>query len=74
MAVSGYITVSLNGEPAALPKGATAADAVRATGVPENGRGVAVALDGHVVPRAEWEATRLPEGGQVEVLRAVQGA
>lgn len=67
------VTVALNGEPTALPEGATAADAVRATGVPENGRGVAVALDGQVIPRGEWSKTRLPEGGQVEVLRAVQG-
>ncbi len=65
--------MALNGEPTALPEGATAADAVRATGVPDNGRGVAVALDGQVIPRGEWDATRLPDGGQVEVLRAVQG-
>ncbi len=67
------VTVALNGEPTALPEGATAADAVRAVGVPENGRGVAVALDGQVIPRGAWSETRLPEGGQVEVLRAVQG-
>ena len=66
-------TVLLNGESIALPEGATAADAVEATGVPENGRGVAVALDGQVVPRGEWKDTRLIDGGQVEVLRAVQG-
>lgn len=66
-------TVLLNGEPVALPEGATAADAVQATGVPQNGRGVAVALDGQVVPRGEWKDTRLIDGGQVEVLRAVQG-
>ncbi|MDQ4049829.1 MAG: sulfur carrier protein ThiS [Actinomycetota bacterium] len=66
-------TVLLNGESIALPEGATAADAVQATGMPENGRGVAVALDGQVVPRREWKDTRLIDGGQVEVLRAVQG-
>lgn len=66
-------TVLLNGESTALPDGATVADAVRATGVADNGRGVAVAIDGQVLPRAEWTHTELPEGGQVEVLRAVQG-
>ena len=66
-------TIVLNGESTALPEGATAADAVHAIGVPETGRGVAVALDGEVLPRAEWEKTALVEGGQVEVLRAVQG-
>ena len=66
-------TIVLNGEPTVLPEGATAADAVRAAGVQANGRGVALALDGQVVPRGEWNDTRLGEGGQVEVLRAVQG-
>ena len=67
------VTVVLNGDERGLPEGATVADAVRASGAPEDGRGVAVALDGEVVPRGEWQATPLAEGGQVEVLRAVQG-
>ena len=65
--------ILLNGETQNLPDGATAADAVRAAGAPEGARGVAVALDGEVVPRGEWGATTLVEGGQVEVLSAVQG-
>jgi sulfur carrier protein len=65
--------VVLNGAPTSLPAGATAADAVRASGAPEEARGVAVALDGEVVPRAEWHSTRLTEGGRVEILNAVQG-
>ncbi len=36
-------------------------------------RGVAVAVDGDVVPRSAWEHTRLRAGGAVEVLVAVQG-
>jgi sulfur carrier protein len=66
-------TVLLNGESTALPDGATAADAVRATGVAEEGRGVALALDGEVVPRGRWKDTPLSDGEQVEVLHAVQG-
>ena len=66
-------TVTLNGEERALPDGACVSDAVRATGAGEGSRGVAVALDGEVVPRAEWDGTELTEGGEVEVLRAVQG-
>ena len=66
-------TVLLNGESTALPEGATALDAVRATGVAESGRGVAVAVDGQVLARGDWQDTQLPEGGRVEVLRAVQG-
>ena len=44
-----------------------------ATGAPADGRGVAVALDGEVVPRGEWSTTAVREGQQVEVLHAVQG-
>ena len=44
-----------------------------ATGAPSDGRGVAVALDGEVVPRGDWSTTPFREGQEVEVLHAVQG-
>ena len=44
-----------------------------AAGAPEDRRGVAVALDGEVVPRGEWERTALRDGQAVEVLAAIQG-
>ncbi len=65
--------VELNGTPHELPEGATLADAVRETGADGEARGVAVALDGEVIPRGEWEATPLREGQSVEVLAAIQG-
>ena len=37
------------------------------------GRGVAVAVDGEVVPRDDWGSTGLGEGARVEVLAAIQG-
>lgn len=36
-------------------------------------RGVAVAVDGRVVPRADWDDTPLTEGTRVELVGAVQG-
>jgi sulfur carrier protein len=36
-------------------------------------RGVAVALNGAVVPRAAWAATALHPGDSVEIVRARQG-
>jgi sulfur carrier protein len=36
-------------------------------------RGVAVAINGTVVPRAAWPSTRLRVGDQVEIVRARQG-
>ena len=64
--------VELNGEPTALPDGATVAAAIEASGAAAR-RGVAVAVDGEVVPRSEWDATRLHEGEKIEVLAAIQG-
>jgi thiazole synthase len=67
------MTVELNGEPRDLPAGATVADAVRASGAELDGRGLAVALDGEVVPRAEWDSTPLAAGSAIEVVAAIQG-
>jgi len=65
--------VVLNGEALDLRDGATVADAVDASGAPESRAGVAVAVDGEVVPRSRWSDDTLSEGQRVEVLQAVQG-
>ena len=65
--------IVLNGEDRELADGATPADAVAASGAPPDVRGVAVAIDGEVVPRSRWDATELTDGARVEVLQAVQG-
>jgi sulfur carrier protein len=36
-------------------------------------RGIAVALNGAVVPRAAWAETKLKAGDSVEIVRARQG-
>ena len=43
----------------------------RASGA--DARGVAVALNGTVVPRQAWGDTRLKAGDDVEIVRARQG-
>ncbi|HEY0816261.1 MAG TPA: sulfur carrier protein ThiS [Pseudonocardia sp.] len=63
--------VLLNGTPGQLAEGASVADALATLGLPE--RGVAVAVDGEVVPRVAWTRTLLTDGARVEVLTAVQG-
>jgi sulfur carrier protein len=67
--------IELHGEPVELADGASLGDAVRAKlgGEEPARRGLAVALDGEVVPRAEWDSTELVDGGRVEVLAAIQG-
>jgi len=67
------MNVRLNGDPAELGADATVADAVEASGLEAAARGVAVAVEGEVVPRREWAERRLSEGASVEVVRAVQG-
>jgi sulfur carrier protein len=67
------IAVRINGERCELDAGATVDAAVRAAGAPEGGRGVAVAVDGEVVPRGAWAQTHVHDGQEIEVLQAVQG-
>jgi sulfur carrier protein len=64
--------LNVNGAPAPLPSPATVGALVGAmTG--NGGRGIAVALNGEVVPRSAWDDTHLEPGDRVEVLTAAQG-
>jgi sulfur carrier protein len=63
--------VTINGERRELASGATVDDAVAAIGAPRSG--IAVAVDGEVVPRADWVLLKLADGAEIEVLTAVQG-
>ncbi len=63
----------VNGREQELAPGATVAAALEASGAPAEGRGVAVAVDGEVVPRGAWDRTLLSAGQRVEVLQAVGG-
>ena len=64
--------IFVNGEPRDRA-GATLAELLADLGVESRARGVAVAVDGEVVPRAEWPARRVTEGERVEALSAMQG-
>lgn len=63
--------VEINGDERELPEGASVLDALTVLGAPS--AGVAVAVDGSVVRRADWAGTPLADGARVEVLTAVQG-
>jgi sulfur carrier protein len=67
------MTIVVNGQPRDLPSGTTVSRLLEALDVPGGERGVAIAVDAEVVPRAEWTTTTLGEGARVEVLRAIQG-
>lgn len=65
--------VELNGRKVELAAGATVADAARAAGIDPERHGLAIALDGEVVPRGELDATPLAAGQRVEVVEAIGG-
>jgi sulfur carrier protein len=67
------VAVTINGEGRELPAGATVATLVASLGNAPQGRGVAVAVEGEVVPRGQWPNTELHDGAAVEVVVAVQG-
>jgi sulfur carrier protein len=63
----------VNGSPASVPAGHTVADLLRDRTGSAAPRGVAVAVNGTVLRRADWPATGLSAGDRVEVLTATQG-
>ncbi len=65
--------VLVNGRERELTDGSSLAKVVRAARGDELGRGVAVAVDGEVVPRAQWSEVTLGGGERIEVLAATQG-
>lgn len=65
--------IVLNGERVELPAGASLLAALRGIGIDDESKGVAVAVDGEVVPRTHWEAYALHDGARVEALTAMQG-
>jgi sulfur carrier protein len=67
------MTIELNGQAVELTQPASIGDAVERAGADPQRRGIAVAVDGEVVPRSAWDATRLREGQRVEVVGAIQG-
>ena len=65
--------VHLNGSPKEVAAGATVGTLIDDLEVERARRGVAVAVGGEVVPRAEWDERVLPDGARIEVVHAVQG-
>jgi sulfur carrier protein len=67
------MNVTINGDPRELDPGATVAAVVRSLPGTPAGRGMAVAVDGEVVPRGRWDQTPVRDGAAIEVVVAVQG-
>lgn len=65
--------IFLNGNPSDRGAGETLAYVLELLDLPPDARGVAVAVEGEIVPRAEWSTFQVPESARVEVLTAMQG-
>jgi sulfur carrier protein len=65
--------IELNGAGTDMRAGETIAVALERLGIESGTRGVAVAVDGEVVPRRAWESFALAADARVEVLTAMQG-
>jgi len=64
--------IRVNGENEPLVV-ATLAALLEEKAVDTGQRGIAVAINGAIVPRAAWPLTRLRPGDSVEIVRARQG-
>ncbi len=65
-------TVSVNGEPKPL-MGTTLMELLEENGVDSSKSGVAVALNGEIVPRADWAQTSMKPNDKVEIVHIVRG-
>ena len=65
--------IMLNGQRSELCAGETIYAALLGVGLARDAPGIAVAVNGEVVPRSTWGTFKLPEGARVEILTAMQG-
>jgi sulfur carrier protein len=66
------MTIQVNGQPEPLDA-ATLIALLEQKGIEAEGRGLAVALNGAVIPRAAWAQTILSAGDTIEIVQAKQG-
>jgi sulfur carrier protein len=65
--------IVLNGQRSDVRAGESIQAVLVRLGLDMDARGVAVAVDGEVVPRAHWGSFTVGEDARVEVLTAMQG-
>jgi sulfur carrier protein len=70
--IAGSVTLRVNGQQEHLAAPTIIALLASRDLAPDM-RGIAIALNGRVIPRDAWNATVLREGDSVEIVRAMQG-
>jgi sulfur carrier protein len=66
------MTVFVNDQPRTLATGAKLAELLRELGLADR-KGVAIAINDEVVPRASWPTRPLADGERILVIQATQG-
>ena len=64
--------IKVNGVAEAV-QAASVATLLAARGIDAQARGIAVARNGAVVPRARWAETALADGDEIEIIKAISG-
>lgn len=67
------MNITVNGEQAQVPAGTSLEGLLTSSGLHAQRRGVAIAMNGEVVPRGRWTQQLVSEGDLVELLTASQG-
>lgn len=65
--------IRVNGREVEDRDGASIAELLADLGVEPDARGVAVAVDGEVIPQGDWPTHTVRAGQRVEAVTAVQG-
>ena len=66
------MNIRLNGQPADI-QAVVLTDVLTHLGITPDRKGVAVAVNGTVVPRSGWDTAAVNPGDEVELIGAVQG-
>jgi sulfur carrier protein len=67
------VKLVVNGQPMETSPRTSVRDVLVRLGRDPGGRGLAVSVNGEVVPRRQWDRKLLTDDDRVEVLAAVQG-
>lgn len=67
------IPITVNGESREVVPGLSLPDLLRHLDLDPTRPGIAVALGGSVVRRADWPSTPVEEGDEIEIITATQG-
>ncbi len=70
---SKIMKIRVNGEETTVRPNSNVHDLLIALEMDPRQSGIAVAVDREVIPKTAWQATKLRENSEVEIIRAVQG-